>query len=135
MPIIRRAPTIPTPRGRKIALNVLLGAALVDAVFLAVLLVALSVGNRALVQVFLPLAAFGYIYLLYLVATGASRGRWGWWFFGLVAVTFGAPGALIGVHRLWTRTEAEIAAAAPPRPTRKQQRKAAAEQRRAAGGR
>jgi hypothetical protein len=56
----------------------------------------------------------------------------------LVAGTAGAPGALIGAHRLRAQTAAEIAAAepaAPARPTRREQRKAAAEQRRTSGKR
>jgi hypothetical protein len=138
MPIIRRAPTIPTKRGMTIALRVILGAAAVDAVFLVGLLVTLAVGDHALVQLFLPLAAFGYIYVLYLAVTGASRGRWGWWYVALVALTAGAPGALIGARRLRAQTDAVVAATAPAaahRPTRKEQRKAATEERRASGER
>jgi hypothetical protein len=54
----------------------------------------------------------------------------------LVALTAGAPGALIGARKLRAQTDAEIAAAtpaAPARPTRKEQRKAATEQRRGSG--
>ncbi|MEA2383383.1 MAG: hypothetical protein QOH72_3354 [Solirubrobacteraceae bacterium] len=138
MPIIRRAPTIPTPRGRRLALKVITGAAIVQAAFLVALLVALAADSRGAIKLLLPLALFGYIYLLYLVASGASRGRWGWWYMALTAGTAGAPGALIGARRLRTETAAEIAAeapVAPARPTRKEQRKAAAEQRRASGDR
>jgi hypothetical protein len=135
MPILRRAQTIPTPRGRKVALKVITGAAVVEAVFIVALLVSLAIAGGA-VQAFLSLAALGYIYLLYLTATGASHGRWGWWYVVLVALTAGAPGALIGARKLRAQTDAEIAAAtpaAPARPTRKEQRKAATEQRRGSG--
>jgi hypothetical protein len=138
MPILRRAQTIPTPRGRRIALNVILGTAAVDGVFLVALVAALAVGSDGAVQVVGPLFGFGYIYLLYLTATGATHGRWGWWYTGLVAVTLGPIGAVLGALRLRAETAAEVAATpAPtaPRPTRKEQRKAATEQRRASGDR
>ena len=135
---IRRGPTIPTPRGRQIALRVILGAAAVDAVFLVALLAALAIGSDAAVRVLFPLFAFGYIYLLYLAATGAQRGRWGWWYAGLIAVTLGPVGAFLGARRLRAETQAETAATPPAiaarRPTRKEQRKAATERRRASGG-
>ena len=107
------APRPTTPRALKIALKVVLGAAIVDAVFLA------------------PLFVFGYVYLLYLTATGAMRGTWGWGFFGLVAVTLGPAGAIFGARRMRAEAdEADEADDAGARPTRKEQRKAAAERRR-----
>jgi len=120
------------------AYSLIVGAAVVDAVFLVGLLVALATGSDGAVGVFAPLFGFGYIYLVYLTATGATRGKWGWWFPGLVAITAGPIGAVLGARRLRAAGEASARAAeAPPEThaTRKEQRKAAAARRRASGGR
>jgi hypothetical protein len=122
------APKSTSPRGRRIALNVLLGAAVVDAVFLAGLVIALVAGGDGAVRILGPLYLFGFVYLLYLAATGAMQQNWGWRFFGLVAVTLGPAGAIYGARRMRAETEAEIEDA--PRPTRKEQRRAAADKRR-----
>src|SRR3954453_13530280 len=116
----------------RISLNVILGAALADAVFLVALLVALALGGRGAAGVPPALYAFGFIYLLYLAAKGAMDRRGGWWYVALVAATLGPIGAVIGERRL----RAPTPPAAPPdspteRPTRKEERKAAAERRRA----
>jgi hypothetical protein len=126
------APRAVTPRGRKIALNVVLGAAIVDAVFLVGLVIALIAGGGGAVTILGPLYLFGFVYLLYLAATGAMRGNWGWSYFGLVAITLGPAGALYGARRMRTETDAQIRAdtESGPRPTRKEQRRAAAEKRR-----
>jgi hypothetical protein len=126
------APKPTTPRGRRIALKVILGAAIVDAVFLAGLVIALIAGGGGAVEILGPLYVFGFVYLLYLAATGAMQGNWGWGFFGLVAVTLGPAGAIWGAQRMRTETDAQIEAEAEPahRPTRKEQRRAAAEKRR-----
>ena len=124
------APRPVTPRGQKIALNVILGAAIVDAVFLAGLVVALLLGAGGAVEVLAPLYIFGFVYLLYLAATGAMRGNWGWQYPGIVAITLGPAGAIYGARRMRRETDAEIAGAPPARPTRKEQRRAAAEDRR-----
>jgi len=137
MPSARRPPDAapaPSARGRRIALKVILGAAAVDGALLIVLLyVAVVNRNDAAVRVLGPLFGFGYIYLLYLTATGAVRGRWGWWYTGLVAITAGPIGAVIGARRLQREDEARPAPAPEPAPTRKERRKAAAEERRAGG--
>jgi hypothetical protein len=122
------APRPTTARGRKIALKVLTGAAIVDAIFLAGLVVALVTGADGLISVLGPLYVFGFVYLLYLAATGAMSGNWGWSFLLLVAVTLGPAGALFGARRMRREVDAEVAEG--PRPTRKEQRRAAAEQRR-----
>jgi|SRR3954447_3563428 len=122
------APRPTSARGRKIALKVVTGAAIVDAVFLAGLVIGLVTGAGGLVSVFGPLYVFGFVYLLYLAATGAMSDNWGWSFLLLVAVTLGPVGALIGARRM--RAEVDTEAADGPRPTRKEQRRAAAEQRR-----
>src|SRR3954463_1522586 len=123
-------PNAPSPGAAalRISLNVILGAALVDAVFLVALLVALAIGGRAAARVPAALYAFGFVYLLYLAAKGAMDRRWGWSYLALIAMTLGPIGALVGERRM----RAQLPAAAPSeRPTRKEERKAAAERRRA----
>jgi hypothetical protein len=122
------APRPTTPRGRRIALNVILGAAVVDAVFLAGLVIALVAGAGGAVEVLGPLYLFGFVYLLYLAATGAMHRNWGWGFVGLVAITLGPAGALYGARRM--RSEIVEEPKAAPHLTRKEQRRAATEQRR-----
>jgi hypothetical protein len=122
------APRPTTPRGRRIALNVILGAGIVDALFLAGLVVALASGAGGAAEVLGPLYGFGFVYLLYLAATGAMGGNWGWGYFGLVAITLGPAGAIYGARKMRAETDTEPGDA--PRPTRKEQRRAAAEQRR-----
>jgi hypothetical protein len=126
------APKPTTPRGRRIALNVILGAAIVDAVFLAGLVIALIAGGGGAVEILGPLYVFGFVYLLYLAATGAMQRNWGWGFFVLVAVTLGPAGAIFGARRMRTETDTQLQAEreTAPRPTRKEQRRAAAEKRR-----
>src|SRR3954469_9424030 len=123
----------------RISLNVILGAALADALFLVALVVALAIGGRAAAGVPAALYAFGFIYLLYLAAKGAMDRRWGWSYLGLVALTLGPiPGLVapppgpIGGSVGERRMRARLPPAAPPdspteRPTRKEERKAAAE--------
>src|SRR3954468_15095360 len=116
----------------RISLNVILGAALADALFLVALVVALAIGGRGAAGVPAALYAFGFIHLLYLAAKGAMDRRWGWSYLALIALTLGPIGAMIGALRM----RARLAPAAPPetptdRPTRKEERKAAAERRRA----
>jgi hypothetical protein len=120
------------------AYTVIVGAAVVDAVFLVGLLIARAAGSDGAISVLVPLFAFGYIYLVYLTATGAMRRKWGWWFPGLVAITAGPAGAILGARRLRAGGEASARAAegpAGPHTTRKEQRKAATERRRASGER
>jgi hypothetical protein len=123
------APRPTTPRGRRIALNVVLGAAVVDAVFLAGLVIALAAGAGGAVEILGPLYLFGFVYLLYLAATGAMHHNWGWGFLGLVAITLGPAGAIYGARRMRAEVDAEPEATAPHL-TRKEQRRAATEQRR-----
>jgi hypothetical protein len=52
------------------------------------------------VSVLGPIHGLGYVYLLYLTATGALRGLWGWWFPAIVLVTGGPLGSLLGEVRL-----------------------------------
>ena len=54
------APTTPSARARRISLTIVLGAAVVDAVFLVALLIALAVGSSAALGVLAPLYGFGF---------------------------------------------------------------------------
>jgi hypothetical protein len=128
-------PPAPAPTMGRRSYRIILGAAAVDAVFLAGLLVALAIGSDGAVGVLAPLFGFGYVYLVYLTATGATRGKWGWWFPGLVAITAGPIGAALGARRLRAPGAAATETTEARSGTRKEQRKAATEQRRASGGR
>jgi hypothetical protein len=129
MPTGRDA-TAPSDAALRISLNVVLGAAIVDAVFLVGLLVALATGTG--VGILGPLYLLGFVYLLYLAAKGAMDHRWGWSYFVLVALTLGPIGAVIGERRMRARLGAPAPAPEPAvRGTRKEERKAAAERRRA----
>jgi hypothetical protein len=129
------APPGPAPAMGQRAYGVMLGTAAVDAVFLVGLLVALAAGSDGAVGILAPLFGFGYVYLIYLAATGATRGRWGWWYPALVAITAGPIGAVLGARRLHRPADAPPESGDGPRGTRKEQRKTAAEQRRASGRR
>src|SRR4051795_5580503 len=59
----------------RISLNVILGAALADALFLVALVVALAIGGRGAAGVPAAPYAFGVLYLLSLAAPPASRPR------------------------------------------------------------
>jgi hypothetical protein len=134
------APPAPSAAALRISLNVVLGAAIADAVFLVGLLIALAAGGGA-VRILGPLYLLGFVYLLYLAAKGAMDRRWGWSYVVLVAVTLGPIGAIIGERRMRARLPAAVAGAkaepepkagpAGERPTRKEQRRAATERRRA----
>src|SRR3954447_26612412 len=127
-------PTAPPPGAAalRISLNVMLGAAIADALFLVALLVTLALGGRGAAGVPAALYAFGFFYLLYLAAKGAMDRRWGWWYLVLIALTLGPIGALVGERRMRARLPAAAPSETPTeRPTRKEERKAAAERRRA----
>lgn len=76
---------------------------LIDAVLLVPLVIAAIVDHRGLVSVLGPLHGIGFILLLGVVAYGAARRFWGWWFPALVVVTLGPPGSFIGELRLRRR--------------------------------
>jgi hypothetical protein len=91
----------PTARARRAALNIILTVGIIDAVLLLVLLyVAFVDRNDGAVSVIGPIHGLGYVYLLYLTATGAMRGMWGWWFPGVVFITGGPLGTILGELRL-----------------------------------
>lgn len=78
-------------------LNAVLVVGIVDALLLVVLLY-FAVVNRSddAVHVLGPLHGVGYLLLLGLTGRGAVEGQWGWWFPGLVLVTGGPVGSLVG---------------------------------------
>jgi len=132
MPTGRDA-TAPSDAALRISLNVVLGAAIADAVFLVGLLVALATGTA--VSVLGALYLLGFVYLLYLAAKGAMDRRWGWSYLALIAATLGPIGAVIGERRMRARLDAPAPAPASDpsgvHRTRKEERKAATERRRA----
>ena len=91
MPRPTAQPSGPSPRARRLALTILLAAAVIDAVLLVAFGAALLIApGRGVVSVLGALYVFGWIYLVYLALTGARRRMWDWRFPALVAVTGGA---------------------------------------------
>jgi hypothetical protein len=91
----------PSERTRRGALNLVLAVGIIDGLLLLVLLyVAFVDRNDGAVSVLGPIHGLGYIYLLYLTATGAMRRLWGWWFPALVLVTAGPLGSILGEMKL-----------------------------------
>jgi hypothetical protein len=101
------SPPRPTPsaRARRASLNLVLAVGIIDGLLLLVLLyVAFVNRNDSAVSVLGPIHGLGYVYLLYLTATGAGRGMWGWWFPGVVLITGGPLGSILGELRLRRET-------------------------------
>lgn len=87
----------PDERARTLRrLNVIAVVALLDALLLAVLLWASFSNEEDLIHILGPIHGGGYVGLLALCGLGALEDRWDWWFPGLVLVTLGPPGSLIG---------------------------------------
>jgi hypothetical protein len=84
-PAPRATPSTPA---RRATLQIVLAAGVVEAVLVVLLLLAV-VALRGAVSLVGPIAALAFAYVLYLAATGAIRGMWGWWFPGVVLVTAG----------------------------------------------
>jgi hypothetical protein len=121
MPRPSAARSGPSPRARRIALTILLAAAVIDGLLLLALVVGLLVApGSAIVELLGTIYVFGWIYLVYLALTGSRRGMWDWRFPAFVAVTGGAIGALIGCLRM--RREDATPPPPPPRAGRKQPR-------------
>jgi hypothetical protein len=100
MPTTTTSPA-PSARARRGALNLVLAVGIVDGLLLLVLLyVAFVDRNEGAISMLGPIHGLGYIYLLYLTATGAMRRLWGWWFPALVLVTAGPLGSIIGDIKL-----------------------------------
>jgi hypothetical protein len=86
-----------SPASQRRALNIVLAVGLADALLLVVLVyVAFIDRSDAAVSVLGPIHGIGYLILLYLTASGAAAKRWGWWFPGIVLVTGGPVGSIIG---------------------------------------
>ena len=97
----RSKPPGPSPRLRRASLNIVLAVGIIDGLLLLVLLYFAFVHRSdEAVSVLGPIHGLGYVYLLYLTATGALRGLWGWWFPAVVLVTGGPLGTLVGEVRL-----------------------------------
>lgn len=93
-------------------LNVVLVVGIVDAILLVVLLYFAFVDRSdAAVGVLGPIHGVGYLLLLGLTGRGAVEGQWGWWFPGLVLITGGPIGSLVGEVVLRRRTRAADGAA------------------------
>jgi integral membrane protein len=86
-----------TPESQRRALNLVLAIGLADALLLVVLMYFAFVDRSdAAVSVLGPVHGIGFLILLYLTVTGAANKRWGWWFPGIVLITGGPLGSIIG---------------------------------------
>lgn len=81
-------------------LNWVTWIAIVDAILLAVLIVAAISHAEGLVDILGPAHGFGFVALCALIGIGALQGLWGWWFLIVTIVTLGPPGSLIGEMRI-----------------------------------
>jgi hypothetical protein len=87
----------PSSASQRRALNLVLAVGIADALLLVVLLYFAFVDRSdAAVSILGPVHGVGYLILLYLTVTGASGKRWGWWFPGIVLVTGGPLGSIVG---------------------------------------
>lgn len=77
-------------------LNLIAVIAVADALLLAVLLHASFSDDEGMVHVLGPIHGIGFIALVSLCVHGVVEERWNWWFPGIVVVTLGPPGSLIG---------------------------------------
>jgi integral membrane protein len=79
------------------ALNVVLAVGIADALLLVVLMyVAFVDRSESAISVLGPIHGVGYVLLLYLTLRGAANRRWGWWFPGIVLITGGPIGSIVG---------------------------------------
>jgi len=86
-----------TPESQCRALNLVLAIGIADALLLVVLMYFAFVDRSdAAVSVLGPVHGIGFLILLYLTVTGAANKRWGWWFPGIVLITGGPLGSIIG---------------------------------------
>jgi hypothetical protein len=97
----------PSSASQRRALNLVLAVGIADALLLVVLLYFAFVDRSdAAVSILGPVHGVGYLILLYLTVTGASGKRWGWWFPGIVLVTGGPLGSIVGDVVLRRRLDA-----------------------------
>jgi integral membrane protein len=84
-------------RSQRRALDLVLAVGIADALLLVVLMYFAFVDRSdTAVSVLGPIHGIGFLILLYLTVTGASAKRWGWWFPGIVLITGGPLGSIIG---------------------------------------
>ena len=83
--------------GTRRKLNVVLAVGIADALLLVVLLyVAVVDRNEGAISVIGPIHGLGFVALLWLTYQGAREERWPWWFPGIVLVTGGPLGSIVG---------------------------------------
>jgi hypothetical protein len=86
-----------SPASQRRALNIVLAVGIADALLLVVLMyVAFVDRSDSAVSVLGPIHGLGYLILLYLTVAGAGAKRWGWWFPGIVLITGGPLGSIVG---------------------------------------
>jgi integral membrane protein len=86
-----------SPASQRRALNLVLAVGIADALLLVVLMYFAFVDRSdSAVSVLGPIHGIGYVILLFLTYRGAVTRRWGWWFPGIVLVTGGPLGSIIG---------------------------------------
>jgi integral membrane protein len=86
-----------SPASQRRALNVVLAVGIADALLLVVLMYFAFVDRSdSAVSVLGPIHGIGYVILLYLTIQGAAHKRWEWWFPGIVLITGGPLGSIVG---------------------------------------
>jgi integral membrane protein len=86
-----------SPASQRRALNIVLAVGIADALLLVVLMYFAFVDRSdAAVSVLGPIHGIGYVILLFLTYRGVIQGRWGWWFPGIVLITGGPLGSIVG---------------------------------------
>ncbi len=82
---------------RRRLLDIALVVGILDAVLLVALLyVAIGDRNESAISVIGPIHGVGFLALLGLTGYGARENHWGWWYPGVVLVTGGPLGTLVG---------------------------------------
>jgi hypothetical protein len=82
---------------RRRLLDIALVVGILDALLLGVLLyVAWIDRSDTAISVIGPIHGLGFVALLGLTGYGAREGHWGWWYPGIVLVTGGPLGTLVG---------------------------------------
>ena len=104
---VASAPGTHSAASQRRALDQVLLVGVLDALLLVVLLyVAFVDRSDSAVSVLGPVHGVGYLILLYLTVAGAGARRWGWWFPGVVLITGGPLGSILGDVVLRRRVEA-----------------------------
>ena len=96
----------PDPAGTLRQLNLIRAIAVVDALFLVVLLVGVASGSESIAPILGPIHGVGFLLLVFLCVKGAGEQRWRWWFPLIVVITLGPPGSLIGDRKVRRELEA-----------------------------